>query len=85
MDQYEKDWIGLNILDYNNYVWFGHDCEKRLSDLTTLIFDDEETKEVDIPDFNIVPAITALFITMAVGIIIDQMGNEDIDKIKVEK
>jgi len=46
ISQYEKDWIGLNLLNYDRYTWFKHDCNIRLNDLTNLIFG-EKKKEIN--------------------------------------
>jgi len=68
IDQYEKDWIGLNILDYDKYTWFKHDCNIRLNDLTNIIFGEKEEEIEEGKDgFSfIVPMTMAIVIGYAI-------------------
>jgi len=40
LDEYEIEFLGINLLDYSDYKnkWFYHDYQKRLNELSNLIF-----------------------------------------------
>lgn len=76
MDEYEKEFVGENLLDYDERLWYKHDFQNRLCDLSKLIFGIEPEPEIVYrgePGFtSLVPMVLAGLVglvLMAIGII----------------
>ena len=76
-DEYEKEYEGNNLLDYDKRIWYNHDFQNRLNDLSLLIFGEEPEQE-QIIDFdgygfsNLVPMVCAELTAMAIAILINE-------------
>ena len=82
MDEYEKDWIGLNLLDFNEYVWFKHDCQNRLNDLLNLIYGEgdeyfykELPQGISITDNMLVNSMVTIIIATMVNAMLEESKN----------
>jgi hypothetical protein len=66
MDEYENEFVGKNLQDFDMMDWFSHDFQNRLFDLSTLIFGKETKRAEKGSGFsNIVPMVLATVCTFA--------------------